>query len=153
MKAISIRPEWAHLIFCGLKSVEVRTWRVEAPCELLMCTSARSCRYFPGGYAVGVIHVSECVPFTEDMLDAAMMEEMPGKPSCGWVIDACWACEPFPVKGKLRIYDVPGPEGGLRCLDTSEEVYEAHRPLIPGMPPTFEGALRDERYGAMLFMG
>lgn len=150
MQAISIRPEWAHLIYCELKTVECRTWRVKAPCDLLMCTSARGYKYFPGGYAVAVIHVTECVPFTERHLDASMMEDMPEKPSYAWLISGCWAIDPFPVKGKLHIFDVPEPEGGLRYLDTEREIYDAFKPLMPAMPSTFEDAWESEDFGLML---
>lgn len=135
MKAISIRPEYAAMIYAGFKRVEVRSWKVDAPCDLLMCTSKRRFKYFPGGYAVAVIHVECVTKLTEAMLDDACMDEMPEKPMYAWVLSACWGIEPFPVKGKLHIYDVEPPKGEVEFLPDGVQVtYDALKPLTPAMP-------------------
>lgn len=150
LKAVSVRPEWAHLIFCEIKSIEVRTWRVKAPCDLWLCTSNRKYKYFPGGYCVAQMHITECVKMIPRLLDAACMDEMPEKDSYGWIINGVYACEPFPVKGKLHLYDIEEPEGGIRWLDTPMDIYNAYKPLLPGMPDTFEEAYNSIDYGAIM---
>ena len=150
MKAVSVRPEWAHLIFCELKTVEVRTWRVKAPCDLIMCTSARKYKYFPGGQAVARIHVTECVPMIPRLLDEAMMDEMPEKQSYAWIINGVYAFEPFPVKGKLHLFDIEPPEGGLKYIETEQGLYDAYKPLLPSMPDSFEEAYESPEWGSIV---
>lgn len=153
MEAISLWPEWAHLIFCGFKSIEVRTWKISAPRELLLCTSKQKYKYFPGGYAVGIMKVADCVPFTEEHLEGAWMlpEEMPTKPSYAWMLDWFSPIKPFPVKGKVSIYNVDKDPEDFEYLDTNRAIYDAYRPLLPELPKTFEEARAAKDFGAMFF--
>ena len=40
MKAISVRQPWAHMIMCGTKQYEYRTWSTDHRGDLLICSSA-----------------------------------------------------------------------------------------------------------------
>lgn len=151
MEAISLWPEWAHLIFCGLKSIEVRTWKISTPRELPLCTSKYDYKYFPGGYAVGIMKVAECVPFTEEHLKAAMTqpEEMPTKPSYAWMLDWFKPIKPFPVKGKVSIYNVDKDPADFEYLETNRAIYDAYAPLLPELPKSYEEARTTPDFGAM----
>lgn len=159
MKAISIKPEWAYLIVGGFKSIEVRTWQTKAPINLLVCTSkSSSFPLYPKGYAVGVIHIEAITPMHEGLLEDACMDEMPDKPSYAWHISSFLPCKPFPVKGKLHIYDVPVELEELETIPneaTDEEMAETIHswlaPLVKEMPNNLEEALADEDFYPILW--
>lgn len=146
MQAVSIWPEWAHAIYAGAKRVEVRSWRVKAPCDLLMCTSKRKYDYFPAGYAVALLHVEACVPMHAGLLEDACMDEMPEGNQFAWVLTACWPIEPFEVKGSMHIFEVDKDENELNFLQSDEEIFAALKPITPMMPDTLEEARRTEGF-------
>ena len=153
MKAISLRPEYAHLIALGWKNVECRTWKTEAPCDLLMATSKHNYPYFPAGYAVGVIHVENITDMKEEFLENAFMDEMLDKKAYAWHLTGYYPCKPFPVKGKLHIYDVPQEPEDLEFLtdemspeELQSTLYSWLKPLIKEMPDTLEEALQREEF-------
>lgn len=108
MKALSIMPFWAGLVLFGEKTVECRTWKTDYRGDLLICASSRRESGFISGMALCVVTLADIVPFTEKHLEAACMlpEEMPEKPSWAWVLEDVGQIEPFPVKGKLHLFDV-----------------------------------------------
>ena len=158
MKALSFKPEWAYLIASGYKTIEVRTWQTKAPIDLLICTSkSSSFPFYPKGYAVGVIHVEAIAPMHEDLLEEACMDEMPDKPSYAWHISSFYPCKPFPVKGKLHIYDVPVEFEELETLPDGATVEEMQRlihswlaPLVDSIPNEFEEALESEEFRPLI---
>jgi hypothetical protein len=153
MKAISIQPQWAHLIALGWKNIECRTWQTKAPCDILMVTSKKSYPYFPGGYAVAVLHIEAISEMHEGLLENAFMEEMPAKKSYAWHITSYCPCKPFPVKGKLHLYDVPQEFDDLETIpdgatyeEISTTIFNWLKPLIKEMPDTLEEALQREEF-------
>lgn len=107
MKAISLKPLWAHLILCGEKTVEFRTWKTTHRGSLLICSSATPRE--PNtivGQALCLVTLKDVVPFETKHLDAAHLENMPDKKGYAWILEDVRYIKPFPVKGKLHLYDV-----------------------------------------------
>ena len=96
MKALSIMPEFAHEILIGEKIVEYRTWKTDYRGDLLICASSRKCKGTVSRHAV-------CVAKLVDIHIDGYWE---GKPEYGWDLEDIRLIKPFPVKGKLHIYEV-----------------------------------------------
>lgn len=112
MKALTIRPQWAALIASGKKTIETRTWKTSHRGDLLICASARPPDGENAGHAVCIVELVECrVMVVED--EAA---------ACFKIFQAAYAWElrnvrhvvPFPVLGKLHIFEVNLPKSCLR---------------------------------------
>ena len=120
MKALSVRQPWAYFLVTGEKAIEHRSWRTKHRGDLLICASSQrdSSIDFPGidpgeikemmplGVAVGVINLVDVREFTQNDLNAAMMEEVTEPPGFAWVAENPREIEPFPVKGKLHLFEV-----------------------------------------------
>lgn len=107
MKALSLMPEWAMSVLLGWKTVECRTWKTDYRGELLICASSKA---WPGSiakHALCIVNLVDIVPFEKKHLEAAGMDVMPEEGSYAWVFDGGEWVEPFEVKGKLHIFDVP----------------------------------------------
>ncbi|NPD30501.1 ASCH domain-containing protein [Eggerthellaceae bacterium zg-1084] len=109
MKAISVLPIWGTFFLFGAKSIECRTWQTSHRGDLLICTSSRREPGGISGHAVCVAKLADIVPFRKKHLELACMDEMPAKPSYAWILEDVRLIRPFPVKGKLRIYEVDEP--------------------------------------------
>lgn len=131
MKALSVSPWWSTAILQGAKTVECRTWQTNYRGDLLICTSSRR---EPGGipgHAICIVELVDIVPFTEDHIDAACMCGMPGKPSYAWLLGGVEYIEPFPVKGRLHLFDVP--DDSIHIIEGGEDedvLREVYRPLV-----------------------
>lgn len=107
MKALSLMPEWAMAVLLGWKTVECRTWKTDYRGELLICASSKA---WPGSiakHALCIVNLADIVPFKKEHLEAAGMDVMPETESYAWIFDNLAWVEPFEVKGKLHIFDVP----------------------------------------------
>lgn len=107
MKALSLMPEWAMAVLLGWKTVEYRTWKTDYRGELLICASSKA---WPGSiakHALCIVNLVDVVPFEKKHLEAANMDVMPEKGSFAWVFNDLTWVEPFEVKDKLHIFDVP----------------------------------------------
>ena len=108
MKAISIYPEWAMMVALGFKTVECRTWRTSHRGDLLVCSSSRRADGFVSGHALCVVSLYDVVNFHVEHLEPAMMERSELEDDClAWCMSNVRLVEPFPVRGRLRLYDVP----------------------------------------------
>lgn len=131
MRALSMKPVWSSVVLLGGKTIGCRTWQTDYRGDLLICSSARK---EPGGIpgrAVCVVELESIEPFTESHLYDAFMDEMPEKQSFAWRLANLRYIEPFPVKGRLHLFDVPDDsvhiiEGG-EDVDILENVY---KPLV-----------------------
>ena len=110
MKAITLAPDWAMLMFQGEKTVEYRTWKTNYRGDLLICSSAKKIRGCISGHALMVAELKDCVPFTQDHLDAAAMDDMPDGKGYAWILDNFRMLYPFPVKGQLGLFNVEPQE-------------------------------------------
>lgn len=92
MKALSVMPEWAMQILIGSKPIEYRTWKTAYRGDLLICASSKR---KPGCIDRNALCVVSLDKITRDF---DIYE---------WHISNVRLIEPFEVKGKLHLYDVP----------------------------------------------
>jgi hypothetical protein len=103
VKALSVKQPWANLIASGKKTIETRTWATEYRGDLLI-VSSRKPEIAPAGYAVAMVKVVDCRPMTERDEPAARCRKYEG--AWAWVLGDVRRIEPFPVRGRLRLFDV-----------------------------------------------
>lgn len=138
MKAISIKQPYAYLIASGKKTIETRTWKTDYRGPLLICASKSIHKGYlvfecegivtgmptkifqpfleerkeplsRTGLALCTVTLLDCRPMTEDDQLAAWCETYPD--AWSWVLgDARPLAEPFPVSGKLNLFNVELPE-------------------------------------------
>ena len=110
MKAISIKQPWAHLIATGKKTIETRTWETYYRGELLIVSSKISVKGYHGfgdlplGQAVAVAILTDCRLMIKYDEESTLCDIYSGAYS--WVLENIRQIKPFPVKGRLRIYEV-----------------------------------------------
>lgn len=107
MKAISVKPYWATLILSGNKTIECRTWQTQYRGDLLICSSANPKE--PGtiaGHALTVCTLSDIEPFADKHLSDAGFDTMPDVPCYAWHLTNFRDIIPFPVKGRLNLYEI-----------------------------------------------
>ena len=93
MKALSVMPYPADRIASGEKVEEYRSWQTEYRGDLLICASSRNeGPDLVRGHAICVV---ELYDIRKD-----------GDRDFAWLIRNVRFVEPFPVKGKLHLYDV-----------------------------------------------
>ena len=107
MKALSVKPLWATAILQEVKRIEWRSWSTDYRGPLLICAS--SAPWYAGSickHALCVVDLVDVVPFEEEHLYWACMDEMPDKPGYAWLLSEPSFIVPFEVKGKLHLFDV-----------------------------------------------
>ncbi len=103
MKALSIKQPWANMIASGEKTIETRTWCTDYRGPLLI-VSSKTPRIEPAGYALAVAKLIDCRPMTKDDEEEACCEIYPS--AHAWVLTNIRRIDPFPIRGKLGLYDV-----------------------------------------------
>ena len=106
MKAISVMPYYCMQIFCGEKTIEWRSWKTPHRGDLLFCASAWREPGCVAGHALFVANLYDVVPFARKHLDGACMDFVPDPEGYAWLLKDVRPVEPFPVKGKLHLYEV-----------------------------------------------
>ena len=135
MKALSIQPDYACLIFIGEKTVECRTWKTNYRGEILICSTAKKIKHTIPGHALCTVRLVDVVPFTEEHLYAACMDEseMP-EDAYAWIFEDLRMIRPIPLKGKLSLWEYDGEVEYLKDPETDEEddqmYYEIWEPLF-----------------------
>ena len=107
MKAISIKPHFAHQILCGTKTTEYITWQTKHRGDLLICSSAAPKEKGTiSGHALIVCRLAAVEPLSKRELKQIGIDEQPEKPIYGWRLTDFRTIKPFPVKGKLNLFNV-----------------------------------------------
>ena len=106
VKALSILGPYAMDIFDGLKTVEWRTWKTDHRGDLLICTSSRKFEGCISGHALCMVELVDVVPFTQNHLAGALLDEVPDPAGYAWILKNVRQIVPFAYKGELHIYDV-----------------------------------------------
>lgn len=134
MKALSVHPVYAGLIFAGEKTVECRTWKTDYRGDIVICSTNRKVKDTIPGHALCVVRLADVVPFTKDHLQAACMDEMPEGECFAWILEDLRYIRPVKVKGKLSLWNYDGPLEYLPEPETDEEdekLYkEVYEPLF-----------------------
>ena len=117
MIALSIRVPWINLIMRGKKTIELRSWQTSYRGRLLLVTSKTIDKDAPRwphipplplGHAVGYCQLVRCRPMLPADVNDARCPYTPGYYS--WNLADIRPIKPFPVRGKLRLFDVPLPQ-------------------------------------------
>ncbi len=120
-KALSFQEPFATLIATGAKTVECRSRKINTPVKDLVVCSSKTPNMFapiPGltyGYAIGLVDIVECVPFTRKHLDPAFMSFMPSGTDNAWVLENARLIKPFPVKATASFYYVQEKPEVIPC--------------------------------------
>ena len=110
MKAISIQQPWAHLILTDEKQYEYRSWSTDYRGDLLVCSSANpKIEGTIPGHALCVVEITDVIAVNRRNYQQVGLDEPParGEKLFAWKIENVRVVEPFPVKGKLHLYEVP----------------------------------------------
>jgi ASCH domain len=118
MKALSVKQPWANMIASGKKTIEVRRWATDYRGQLLI-VSSRNPPIEPAGCAVAIATVIECRKMSKTDEAAAACPIEPD--AYAWVLGNVRRVRPFPVRGKLGIFDVP-----VSSLEIHDCVGESH---------------------------
>ena len=120
MKALSVLNPHAHNISTGEKHIERRSWSTEHRGPLLICSSrgwdrgamtAEQSRnpIYRYGVALCIVDLIDVRPMTDDDTRAAMVAyELD---AFAWVLANVRSIEPFPVMGRLKLFNVEVPKG------------------------------------------
>lgn len=114
MKALSVRQPFADNIARGIKTLEIRSWPTHYRGDLLICAAKKRHGDLPTGIAVAIVTVSDCRPCVPGDDDAGACCE-PDEGDFAWVLTDVRPIKPFPVLGRLGLFDVPLPDG---CAET-----------------------------------
>ncbi|MGN0600085.1 MAG: ASCH domain-containing protein [Oscillospiraceae bacterium] len=109
MKALSVRNPFAHFIFCGEKEFEFRTWKTDYRGDLLICSSAEpKIVNTISGHALCVVQLNEIFEVTKDNYRkfGLYKRELPDGKLYAWQLTNVRIIKPFPVKGKLNLFNV-----------------------------------------------
>ena len=114
MKAISIKQPWASLVAAGYKTVECRTWKTAYRRQLLICSSKGDFEnndglVSPGGMALGVVELIDISPMTKADLEKSFLPEdwyPEALKGYAWHVKKLYEIIPFPVKGKLNVFEI-----------------------------------------------
>lgn len=141
MKAISIKQPWASYVAGGHKTVECRTWKISYRGPLLICSSRGDWVdedddgeiILYGGLALGVVELVDIKKMTKEDLKHAYIPDEWHKDALkgyAWHIKKLYEIIPFPVKGRLNIFEVE--DSLLVPLPTT---YEDHSDYLDQHPP------------------
>jgi hypothetical protein len=112
LKAISLSQPYASLVASGKKTIETRTWATKYRGPILICASQNVERWddntndwMPCGVALATATIVNCRPMTIADEAAACCKIYPK--AVAWeLVDTKPLEKPFPVKGKLGVFDV-----------------------------------------------
>jgi hypothetical protein len=136
MKALSIHPTFAMNIFCGLKTVECRTWKTDYRGDILICSTNKKIKGTIPGHALCVVNLKDIVPFERKHLKAACMYSNEYQDGCyAWLLDNLRFVRPVPVKGKLSLWDYDGDleiftEEQMNVKPENDEDFNLWEPLF-----------------------
>lgn len=105
-KAISLKQPWANLVASAKKTIETRKWSTKYRGDLVICSSQKP-KIDPAGYALCIVELYNVRPMTKGDEKKACVKVYPGAYS--WFLRNLRPIKPFPVKGKLGIYNLELP--------------------------------------------
>jgi len=109
MKAVSVRQPWAHMIMCGTKKYEYRSWKTDYRGDLLICSSAApKVERTACGYALCIVNLTDVLEVNRHNYRSLGLSVPPaqGEKLYAWKLENIRVIKPFPVKGKLNFYHV-----------------------------------------------
>ena len=124
MKALSVHSIYASAITCGLKFIELRSWRTSYRGHLLICSTVEDKNNkelkdeFIFGHALAIVDLVDVRPFNESERELAFVsdeEDLTGLYS--WELDNIRPIKPIPIKGQQRIFNVDIDENDIEFID------------------------------------
>ncbi|GEM_PF-539535 len=110
MKAFSVKDPWATAILTGEKTIELRSWPSSYFGDLLICASSNP-KTENSGNALCIVKLAGCRVMQESDEKASLCDYDSYQYS--WILENVRPIKPFPVKGKLKFYDVDVPQKKL----------------------------------------
>ncbi len=114
MRALSVKQPWANWIADGSKTIETRTWSTRHRGPLLIVSSTKpdtaallgepAEKHGPYGFAIATATLSDCRPMKRTDEISAICPWRAG--IMAWVLTDIKAIKPFPVTGRMGLYDV-----------------------------------------------
>lgn len=124
MKALSVHSIYASAITCGLKFIELRSWRTSYRGHLLICSTVEDKNNkdlkdeFIFGHALALVDLVDVRPFDErERMFAFVSEEDDLSGLYSWELSKIRPIKPIPVKGQQRIFNVDIDESDIEFLD------------------------------------
>ena len=114
MKALSVRQPWARLLSEGRKTIELRSWKTNYRGPLLICAALRP--HAAGvetwgdglrGCALAIVDLIDVRTAIPADADAACVVPEPN--SFAWVVANARPVTPFPISGRLSLFEVNLP--------------------------------------------
>ena len=130
MKALSIHPQYVISILACQKTVEIRSWTTNYRGDILICSTAKKIKETIPGHALCVVTLEDVVPFREEHLKGAMAEkaDLPWlMTQNAWILSNVRYIKPFPVKGKLSLWEYDGDIEILKQPKSEEEEMKMFR--------------------------
>ena len=123
IKTLSVKQPWAWAIANGFKTIETRTWIPNHRGDILIVASLKPDKLFLDwlisqrgdgiladieyGKAIAIADLLECRPMTRADEARALCPTYPG--AFAWVLRNVRKIEPYPVKGRLGLYETAKP--------------------------------------------
>ncbi len=106
MKALSIHPLFVMQIYFGLKTIEVRSWKTDYRGDILICSTAKKFPDTIPSHALCVVTLKDIVLMKKKHCEDAMMDpQYYHRGDYAWILDDIRPIKPFPVKGKLHLWE------------------------------------------------
>jgi hypothetical protein len=112
VKALSVKQPWANLIASGEKTIETRRWETAYRGPLLI-VSLKKPAIEPAGCALAVAELIDCRLMEKEDEQEALCGLYEG--AYAWVLHDVKRIRPFPVRGRLGLYEVAVPEDMRRA--------------------------------------
>lgn len=114
MRAISVKQPWANWIADGGKTIETRSWSTRHRGPLLIVSSTKpdtvalmgepAAKHGPYGYAIATAILTDCRLMKRTDEISALCKKHAG--TMAWVLTDIKRIKPFPVRGRMGLYDV-----------------------------------------------
>ena len=101
--ALSVHQPFAYFISTGRKDLEIRSWTTDYRGELLICATARKCRYqLPTGVAMALVELVDVIEFKREHEQRACVKWAPNM--FAWVLSQPRPVRPFRVVGQQGLF-------------------------------------------------
>lgn len=122
MKALSIQPFYATLIAMGCKWIELRSWKTEYRGWILICASRainkKDKAALMNGHAIAIAELEDIRPYNDETdREGAYLFDDESFEGYSWIFNRVIPIKPFPVKGKLHLFEVAQSIDDLEPVD------------------------------------
>lgn len=135
MKALSIHPEPAMMIFAKKKTLEIRSWKTDYRGDILICSTQHKVKDTIPGHALCVVTLTDIFDFEKKHCKDAMIRESGFEPGLyAWKLENVRYIRPIPLKGRLSLWEYNGDIEYIDEPETDEEdkklYHELYEPIF-----------------------